>query len=345
MKAGKWSLLAASLVWGAASGVALPLVHGVHAAQGGGWLDSDWGIVAEGKFEKTLPVSGPVDLEVKTNWGSIQVRTGDGSAVRVVGNVKARKYSKSEAESRIAEMVKNPPIRQSGNSIVIGFDKETDEEVRNRIGISYELVVPANTKLRSATGSGSVHIDGVGGTVDASTGSGSVTLANIGAEARVSTGSGSVSLRGVQGQLRASTGSGSIRGTGIGGAMTASTGSGSIELEQVAAGNVEVSTGSGGIELTGVKGAVRARTGSGSVRVNGEPTGDWHVRTASGSIRVRLPGNASFDLHASSSSGRINSEHPVTVQGSFGRREMHGKVRNGGPLLDLSTSSGSIYIE
>lgn len=306
----------------------------------------DWGIVAEGKFERTLKVTGPVELEVKTNWGGIQVRTGDGSTVRVLGVVKARKYSRSEAESRIREIEKNPPIQQTGNVITIGFQHDAmDNETRNRIGVSYELVVPANTRLRSSTGSGGMTIDGVGGPVEATTGSGSVTLSNLGGDTRATTGSGGIVLTGVKGQLRASTGSGSIRGTGIGGAITASTGSGSIELEQVAEGNVDVGTGSGGIEITGVKGGVRAHTGSGSIRINGEPLAPWNVRTASGTIRVRVPGSASFDLAASSSSGSITTDHPVTLQGRFGRREMRGKVRNGGPLLDLSTSSGSIYIE
>lgn len=323
------------------AGLALCLASGT-AAQWG-W---DSGIVAEGKFDKTLKVSGPVDLEVKTNWGSVVVRTGDGSTVRVTGTIKARKYSRSEAESRIAEIEKNPPIRQTGNTIVIGFEgREWDSEERNRIGISYELVVPANTRLRSSTGSGSQTIEGVGGPVEATTGSGGVTLSAIGADARATTGSGSITVNGIKGQLRASTGSGGIRGTGVAGAIIAGTGSGTIDLEQVSAGDVELSTGSGGITLTGVKGGVRARTGSGSIRVNGEPTATWNIRTGSGSIHVRLPQNASFDLDASTSSGSINADHPVTLLGRISRREMRGKVRNGGPLLDLGTSSGSIHIE
>jgi len=327
--------------WVMAAAMALALASS--AAAQWGW---DSGVVAEGRFEKSLTVNGAVDLEVKTNWGGIQVRTGDGSTVRVVGIIKARKYSKSDAEARIAEIVKNPPITQTGNTIVVGFEsRDWDSEERNRIGITFELVVPVSTRLRSSTGSGSMDIAGIAGPLDGSTGSGSITLAKLGGEARVSTGSGSIHLDGVKGALRASTGSGSIRGTGIAGAINANTGSGTIELEQVSPGSVETSTGSGGITLTGIKGGLRARTGSGSIRVEGEPAGDWSVRTASGTIRVRVPSTASFDLAASTSSGSITTDHPVTLQGRFGRKEIHGKVRNGGPLLDLNTSSGSIYVE
>ena len=348
MKASNWIL---ALALAATSTSAATHTHGTHGghsshgAHGSSWGD-DWGIVAEGRFEKSLSVSGAVNLDVKTNWGSVDVRTGDGSTVRVVGIVKARKYSKSEAESRIAEITKNPPIKQTGNTITIGFDNDMwDHEERNRIGISYELIVPANTQLRSATGSGSMTIAGVAGSFEGSTGSGSITVSNLGADARVNTGSGSLNLNGVKGALRASTGSGSIRGGGIGGSISATTGSGSIELAQAGSGNVEVSTGSGSITIDGVKGALRARTGSGGIRVSGEPLGEWNVRTGSGTIRAKLPANASFDLHAETNSGRVYTDHPVTLQGSFGKRELRGKVRNGGPLLDLSTSSGSIHIE
>jgi hypothetical protein len=307
-----------------------------------------WGgaIVAEGKFERSLNVSGAVDLEVKTNWGSITVRTGDSSKVQVFGLIKVRRFSTSEAQSLVKQIAANPPIRQTGATIVIGFDQSwEDQETRNRVGISYELVVPASTRVRAGTGSGSVTVDGVAGGLDASTGSGSIGLTNIGGEARAHTGSGGITVNGVKGQLRASTGSGSIRGTGVAGGITASTGSGGIELQQVSAGNVEVSTGSGSIDLEGIRGGIRARTGSGSIRAQGEPTGTWSLRSSSGGITVRLPANAAFELDASTSSGSITTDHPITVVGTVGRRQLRGKVRGGGPLLDLNTSSGSIRVE
>jgi hypothetical protein len=35
----------------------------------------------------------------------------------------------------------------------------------------------------------------------------------------------------------------------------------------------------------------------------------------------------------------------MTVQGTFGRHELEGKVGNGGFLLDVSTVSGNIRVE
>jgi DUF4097 and DUF4098 domain-containing protein YvlB len=300
---------------------------------------------AEGSFTRTLKVTGAVDLEVRTGAGNIQVRTGAADAVQVLGKIRARDDWKSSlsAAEKVKRLEENPPIEQDGNVIRIG--QIEDRDLRENVSISYELVVPAETKLRAGTGSGSQTVDGIRGPLEASTGSGELTLSNIGSDVRASTGSGGIELRTVQGNLKASTGSGSIRGTAISGTVIASTGSGSIRIDKSGPGDVEASTGSGGIEVSGVRGTLRVRTGSGSIRAEGQPTGEWNVHTASGSITVRLPAEFAFDLSARSSSGRIHSIHPVTVVGTLERRELRGKVRGGGPLLALSTSSGSIHIE
>jgi len=282
---------------------------------------------AEGSFDKTLKVTGAVDLEVKTGAGSIEVRTGDGSTVRVVGKIRAQdwRWSGLSAEERVRRIEANPPIKQEGNIIRIG--EIEDRDLQGNISISYELTVPADTKLRSTTGSGSQNVDGIRGPLDATTGSGSITLNRIG------------------GDVRASTGSGSIRSTAIAGGLHASTGSGSIEAELTSGGSVEATTGSGGVDISGVKGTVRARTGSGSIHIQGEPTGEWRISSGSGGVTVRLPANAGFELNARTSSGSVNTAHPVTILGRMDRREVRGTVRGGGPLLDLSTSSGDIRIE
>lgn len=300
---------------------------------------------AEGSFERTLKVTGAVDLDVKTGSGSIHVRAGGSSTVHIVGKIKARESWRDglSAEEKIRRLEANPPIEQNANTIRIG--EIEDRALRENVSISYEIEVPADTKLRSHTGSGDQAIDGISGPLEAGTGSGDLKLSNIGGDVRASTGSGGIEANSIKGTVRANTGSGDIRALGVAGSFNASTGSGDVHVEQTAKGDVEIETGSGSIEASGVHGTLRGRTGSGSIRAQGEMTGGWRLHTSSGSITVRLPQNAAFDLAARTSSGGINTDHPITVQGSIGRRELNGKVRGGGPLLELSTSSGSIHIE
>ncbi len=300
---------------------------------------------AQGRFEKTLTVSGSVDLSVQSGSGSINVRTGGAGNVRVVATIKARDTwgGGMSAAEKVKRIESNPPVVQDGNIITIG--KLEDRELQNNVSIQYEITTPADTKLRSETGSGSMIIDGVKGPAELSTGSGGITASSIGDMVRANTGSGSIQLRGVKGSVRASTGSGGIHADGVAGGFTGSTGSGSIEVQQVAAGDVDVHTGSGGITLTGVQGSLRARTGSGSIRAEGRPSGSWRIDSASGGLTVRLPQDMGFELDAHSSNGNIYTAHEITMQGSIRRRELRGKVRGGGPLVELRTASGSIRIE
>lgn len=302
---------------------------------------------AEGKFERTLSVTGPVNLEVSTGSGKIDVKAGGAGAVKIYGFIKARGDGFSDGAEKVRYLEANPPIEQSGSIIRIGRIEE--REYRNNVTIAYEIETPADTRLVSRTGSGSQLIGGLRGPVEASTGSGSINISNIGSSVEAQTGSGSIELDSIVGRANLRTGSGSIRAGKIAGSVKASTGSGHIWLEQTAAEqgaslDAEAHTGSGGIEIHGVSGSLKAGTGSGSVRADGNPAGDWNINTSSGSVTVEIPPNAAFDLHAATSSGQISVGHPVTVSGTISRKEVRGKVRGGGSLVEVHTSSGSIAI-
>ncbi len=301
---------------------------------------------AEGSFERTLKVSVPVELEVTTGSGHINVTTGDSSTVRVRGTIRSssgRWFGEGDAESKVRALESNPPIEQSGNFIRIGHIQ--DRSLIRNISISYDLVVPADTRLRADTGSGNESIEGLRGPVTAKTGSGNLKIEDIGDDLRADTGSGGIEIRSVKGGLHAATGSGPIRATGIAGSFVATTGSGDVRLEQTGAGRGKVETGSGTVELRGVRGELRVISGSGSITAEGEPRGEWKLETGSGNVTVRVPSHTAFEIDAHTSSGRISSEHPITVQGAIGRGELRGRVGQGGFRLELQTSSGNIHIE
>jgi DUF4097 and DUF4098 domain-containing protein YvlB len=296
----------------------------------------------EGSFDRTLSVTGPVDLDVTTGAGKIRIRSGDNGTVRIYGLIRAHDDLRARAEDKVHFFQTNPPIEQSGNVIRIGHI--ADNQYRN-VSISYEIVVPAETRLRSKSGSGAQSVEGIRGPADVGTGSGSITLSNIGSDVTARTGSGGIELDSVKGRVEAHTGSGSIRAARIAGPFKADTGSGGIVMDQTAPGDVDISTGSGNLEVSGVDGSLRARTGSGHITAGGNPSGEWTIHASSGGITIHLKPNAAFDLDAHTSSGHITVNHPLTVMGAISQKSMRGKVRGGGPLLNLSTSSGSITVE
>ena len=314
----------------------------------------------EATFDRTLKVTGPVDLEVVTGSGNITIRGGAAGSLTVHGTVKAGCCSlfSGDPAAAVKAIAANPPIEQSGNVVRVGHLGETQRH--NNISISYELVVPAETRLLSKTGSGNQDVSGVGGPAEVTTGSGNLRLADIAGEVRAHTGSGGISMMNLHGSVRAHTGSGNIHGEHVGFASSMETrakdegkkpapgarASNSFSESPSAGGsNFDFQTGSGSIRVNDVRGALRARTGSGSIDLQGQPTGDWNMTTGSGGIAVRLPAQAAFNLSAHTSSGSIHTDRQVTVQGTVGRHDLRGTVNGGGFHLDLRTGSGSIRIE
>lgn len=180
------------------------------------------------------------------------------------------------------------------------------ENYRN-ISIDYDIQAPADAFLEASSGSGEINDEGVG------------------ANAKINTGSGS------------------IHATGLKGGFKVETGSGDIYAEQSGEGDVRAQTGSGSIELKEIHGALHAGTGSGDIKISGSPTGDWKLETGSGSIEY-WPGNTGFVLDASTGSGSVHSDHEMTVQGSFDRHHITGKIGGGGPTVRISTGSGDVRI-
>ncbi len=323
-------------------------------------------LAEEASFDRTLKVTGPVDLEIVTGSGHINVRSGAAGTITVHATLRSGFCigfcGGGNDPEIIKEIVANPPVEQTGNTVRIGHLGERQRH--NNISISYDVVVPPDTKLLSKTGSGSQEISGIAGPAEVSSGSGSLRLSDIAAQVLAHTGSGSITMTNLHGSVRAHTGSGSIKGEGVGvstsvessarfqgknlpltpgkparNSFTESSTMGSAGSE------FEFRTGSGSIRVNNLQGAVHAHTGSGTIELQGQATGDWTLTAGSGAIIVRLPANAAFYLNAHTSSGSIHTDRQVMVQGTLGRRELRGTVNGGGFHLDLSTGSGSIRIE
>lgn len=280
----------------------------------------------QGRFEKKLNVAGAADLQVFTRSGDLNIHTGSGGTVAIIGHIHvSNRWFGGEKKSQVEDIERNPPIQQSGNNIRIDYVNYQN------VSIDYEITAPSDTKVRTKSGSGNQTIEGMQAGVDIETGSGDVRLTDLAGDIRIQTGSGNVQARGAAGPLQAHAGSGDIT------------------IEERSKGDVRLETGSGNIEARGIDGGLRASTGSGNVRVDGTPANSWSVRTGSGDAELRLPQVAAFDLDISSSSGSVSVNHPVTttVQGRIeeSRKSIRGKVRGGGPEISVHTGSGDVRVD
>jgi len=114
-----------------------------------------------------------------------------------------------------------------------------------------------------------------------------------------------------------------------------------------AEGRCEVGTTNGTIRLIDARGPIVAHTTNGGVRIElGKLDAEISARTTNGSITLRIAGDVNAELKAHTTNGHIQTDVPITVQGELrsSRRDIEGKLGNGGPLIELRTTNGGITI-
>jgi beta-lactamase regulating signal transducer with metallopeptidase domain len=181
------------------------------------------------------------------------------------------------------------------------------QEGEHNVSIDYEIEAPADSALNAASGSGDIVDQGVG------------------ENAKLITGSGNISAVGIEGGFKVQTGSGNIAIDGSG------------------QGDAKAQTGSGNIDLKGVQGALEAQTGSGDIKAAGTPSSPWKLQAGSGQIELSID-NAPMNLDASTGSGTISTDHPMTMQTASEHNHLRASVNGGGPEVRIQTGSGDIRI-
>ena len=138
-----------------------------------------------------------------------------------------------------------------------------------------------------------------------------------------------------------------------GGIVTADNSGGSIQVG--AASGVRCESSGGTIRLRGASGALRAVTDVGSILaelMSGMPLQNSMLSTSTGDSTVFIPSNLALTVRAQSVSaraGRIISEFPeIPVRMNNlpnpASAMAEGALNGGGPLLQISAATGTIYL-
>lgn len=297
---------------------------------------------AEGAFDKTFTVNGPVRLELTTGSGDAHITTGPPGEVRVHGEIQVNSWSAESGQRTLHDLESNPPISQDGNLIRVSGSGQHFHDV----SIDYSIVVPAEAELHATTGSGDLEVNGVQGPANFTSGSGAISASNIAGDVQAVAGSGAIELSHIQGQVQVTAGSGDITLSAVHGETRLHTGSGDLEINNPGDA-LEASTGSGDVTINGASADIRLRTSSGSVTVDGNP-GDsnyWDIHTSSGDVVLQVPATASFRLYARSSSGDIDAAIPVVMEGTTSKHELRARIGDGKGRVEVQSSSGSISLK
>jgi len=297
---------------------------------------------AEGTFDKTFKVNGPVRIELANGSGDSHISAGASGEVRVHGEIQVHSWSEKGSQERVRELESNPPVSQENDLIRIGGSGLHSGDA----AIDYTIVVPADAEIHTATGSGDVEVDGIKGPANFTSGSGAVTASNISGDVQALTGSGDINLSQVQGQVQVTTGSGGITLDSVHNQVRLHSGSGDMEINNPAD-SLEASTGSGDITIKGASADIRLRTASGDVMIDGNPqaTNYWDIRTSSGDVVLQVSPSASFRLMARSNSGDIDAAIPIVMEGTTEKHALRARLGDGKARVEVQTSSGSVSLK
>src|SRR5664279_3439468 len=240
-------------------------------------------IAAEGHFDKTLTVNGQATLNVSTGSGYIRINPGSDNQIHIVGRVKSSNWMGGSGQS--AEQRVNEIVSNPPIEQTGNIIRVGKDHGQNHVSIDYDITAPKNTTLSAGSGSGDININ------------------NVGENAKLNTGSGNIDA------------------SGLSGTISLETGSGDITASQNRAGDVKAGTGSGNIHLNNIQGGLKAETGSGNIEISGKPTSAWKLGTGSGDVTLSL-GGAAMTLDASTGSGGIQTDLPITVQGNLDKHHV-----------------------
>lgn len=253
----------------------------------------------------TIPLSGPIRLNMQVGHGTISVSAVEGlpeAVVRLTPREAAPDVlDRFTVEMRGATLDVTGP-RQGGLSDIIGGWRRGHQSVDVRVE------VPAGTPVKVATASEEVTLTGTFGDAD------------------VASARGDVAVDTVDGDLRLRYGHGNCRVGSVTGSASLSSGSGTAHFGEVG-GTLDCKAGSGEIVADRVGGSVRTRAGSGSA-VIGVAYGDIDVTFGRGPVSVGLPAGVSARVDLTTGTGQVYSDLPVE-QAAASERTISVRVRTG----------------
>ena len=219
-----------------------------------------------------------------------------------------------------------------------------------------------------STGGGEIHVGAVEGALHCTTGAGAITAKSVRGVAVLLTNGGDIDALSIGGAARVETGGGTVHLGFVNGTVTAVNGGGPILVDQATgivttrnmagpvrigeAGGIRCESANGGIQLGKIHGPMHVSTSVGSIVANlqGSKLAESYLATGNGDITVLIPSNLGVTISAENrmadSIGRILSDfREVQPQLRGMRLQAFGRLNGGGPALQISASSGTIFLK
>jgi hypothetical protein len=287
------------------------------------------------KLSKTLRLGRNGTFDLQNVSGAVVVTGGGGNEVRIDAIKRVRNRNESEARA-LLQAIDVRMEERNGN-----VEVRTDYPRRNWSGgVDFTVTLPrdANVILRSV--------------------SGDLRVASLNGDLRAETISGNLVATSVKRIRQAKTISGDLEITDTDGdEVAAQTISGTLMARGIKARSVDLQSVSGDLRITDVESdRTFVRSISGSIEFSGQlaRNGRYEFQSHSGDVRVTPLGSPGFTIEASTFSGDLRSDYPLTLQGNPpntsltnrgpNRRPLRATFGDGGAMLTLQSFSGNITV-
>ena len=273
-------------------------------------------------FHYSQPLKAGGRVTVETFNGSVEIAGSDQETVDVSGV----KYA---ATQELLDAMKIEVVK-TGDVVQIRTVRPSSR--MGSMGAKYVIRVPRKVELdRVSSSNGSIHINDLEGPARLRTSNGGVHANNLKGNLDVSTSNGGIEVEDLEGSAVLKTSNARVRAEGVRGQLEAETSNGGINvhLAKAEAGHpIRLGTSNGGIDVT-----------------LDQPTqNDVIASTSNAGITVHLAPSIAARVKAHTSNGSISTDFDVQTQGQVSKHSLEGNIGAGGPMLELTTSNGSIHL-
>ncbi len=308
------------------------------------WLerfqDSRQGPEQTERFAQSYKVGANGALDLENLSGDVRVTAGRSNDIQVEAIKRVRHRDPDEARRLLAQL--RIDATQVGNRVEVRTVYPRASGRNLSASVDYVITVPADAAVAVKAISGDVSVANVRGEVRAESISGSVDVSATPNLALAKTVSGDVTARGIT----------------TGSALTLGTVSGSVIASALETRALEASTVSGNVQLTNVRAErVQAKSVSGDIEYDSRLVrgGRYEFNSHSGNVRLMLSEVTGFELDASSFSGSIRSDFPVTIRSTPDspsndrrrggmNRAIRGTFGDASAILAIRSFSGNVVI-
>jgi len=271
-------------------------------------------------FHSSYPLKPGGRLTVETFNGSVDISSWDQDTVDISG----AKFGPSQQEADDLKV----DVETGPDSVSVRVPRPSVR--RNNQGARLVIKVPRNTRLDRITSSnGSLRTQDGAGPARLRSSNGSIRVVDLHGDLDAETSNSSIELDGVDGNAGVHTSNGHIRAERLGGSLDAHTSNGAVHAD-----------------IARTDRAVRLDTSNSGVELSLPPNFSSGVRvdTNNGAITLRLAEGTNARISARTSNSSIATDFEVRAQGEISKNHLEGAIGNGGPLIELNTSNGSIRL-